>query len=279
LAGYLAERFADVLTSKDALELFKKLEQSLRSRSKAAAQCGLERKTVYNWEKNEILKLSTKKKVLSCLLEVDARQTLAYMVKRSAETAAELLNIYLTTLFEHAMKPDIDRRRLELLLEEFEVARAKHESVILDRLETQVSEMLPFLQEKTSELGISYNPRQPEIIRMDSFASALPTIVRELQVADNAGILGLSKKFGIQLPFLESLAKSLREIRYVRLSMTSLNDTSAGRVRAQGPPLPTAAGPARTTLPPTPAGPLQLLPNTQASEPELSVRQPTDATT
>jgi len=213
LSSLLADKFADILTGNDVLELFKRLEESLGSLRKAASRCGLQRKTVYDWKRTRNLELPTKRKVLRTLLETNTEETLEYMVKRSSETTAELLSTYLTTLCERAAEPEIDQAQFQFLMERFEKVRKENAGMIADKLETEVANMLSILEAGAVALKMSYEPDPPRVAKLTYLAAIMPTIISEIhkEYPYSAG-LKLSRQLNIPLEFVDAVSRSVGEL-------------------------------------------------------------------
>lgn len=237
MSNYLVRKFADILTSKDILELFRKLEVSLGSVTKAAQQCDLERKTIYDWRKTGNLKLPTKKKVLGALLEVNTEGTLDYMTKRSKETVSELLNIYLTTLYEQALETEIDRNKFQDILKKFEETREDNAGLIIDTQETEISNMLNSLVERALELKTAYDPQPPDVIKLSRLAAVLPMIInevhREIPLSD---YFGLSHKLNLPIEFVSAISRSIEDLRHIyerprpKIAATRLTQHTGGTI-------------------------------------------------
>jgi hypothetical protein len=213
LSSLLAEKFADILTGNDVLELFKRLEESLGSLRKAASRCDLQRKTIYDWERTRNLKLPTKRKVLRTLLETNTEETLEYMVKRSSETTVELLSTYLTTLCECAAEPDIDQAQFQFLMERFERVREENASIIVDKLETEVANMLSILENRAVALKTSYESHPPRVAKLAHLAMIMPTVMSEIHKEyPFSGGLRLSRQLNLPLEFVDSVSRSVGEL-------------------------------------------------------------------
>jgi len=237
LANYLVDKFADILTSRDILILFKNLERSAGSLRKAAIQCGLERKTIYDWKDKGGLKLSTKKKVLRSLLNVDPEETLAYMVERSSETATELLRTYLATIYEHAMRPGTGKDDFEVLLLRFEETRGRNASTILGKFEFEVGDMMVSLKQRAFELKITYDPQPPELTTLNRLTAVMPKLVTQLRsLSPSDDVHDIAQKFNLPSSFVGSVLRPLSPVQPLfRIS----NDTVDTDVpRAPQPPAP-----------------------------------------
>ena len=127
MLGYVAERFAEVLTKGDVVELFRMLEQRYGTVSGVCERVGIERRTFYNWRSARWVTGETKAKVLRVALEEYPVDTLEFLARKSMERARELLELLIEYLRRGiAEEEDMGKveelaRRAESIVREFSV--------------------------------------------------------------------------------------------------------------------------------------------------------------
>jgi len=124
---YVAERFAELLTKGDVVELFRMLEQRYGTVSGVCERVGIERRTFYNWRSARWVTGETKAKVLRASLEEYPVDTLEFLARKSMERVRELLELLMEYLRRGiAEEEDLGKaeelaRRAESIVREFSV--------------------------------------------------------------------------------------------------------------------------------------------------------------
>jgi len=155
LDGYIAEKYAGILTEEDVGNLFDSLVKKLaNNRSEAARRCGLTGKATYDWERTAYVKLATKKKVLEASLEEDFIETVEYLLGRSSDRSVDLLRAALSMLHADAIEAD-SRAGFEPVFQKFERIRARYQGFIKDNIRDEVEDMTHALRNRALELGVA----------------------------------------------------------------------------------------------------------------------------
>jgi len=211
MSDVIIEKHAHLLTAEDVMRLFKHLEDTLGSRVKAADICKIERKTIYDWEKTGEVKLKTKRKVLRALLEKMPEDTLDFMTKRSVESSVDTLRIYLSAIYETAVDDRTSINDFRRLSSKFEEIRTKYSGLIVDHLDVEVGDMLRFLDEKASDLGLTL-PRSPiDLASLSKLSEILPATIKALSFKPLITDFEIARDFGFTPEFVQSLSMALQE--------------------------------------------------------------------
>jgi hypothetical protein len=192
-------------------ELFRRLENLLGSRVKAAEACGLERKTIYGWEKTSDLKLRTKKKVLKVLLDQLPEDTLEFMTRRSVESSVDILRIFLNFIYESAVDEKVSIEDFLQLASKFEEVKRKYAGLIIDNLDVEVGDMTRSLAEKASELKLDLPRSAIDVIRLSKLIETLPAMIKALSYEPLIAAPEIAREFRFPLEFVQDLSKALQE--------------------------------------------------------------------
>ena len=149
----LAEHYADLLTKGDVMQLFRVLERT-GSISEACRLAGIDRKTVYNWEKVREIRRETKVKVLAAALELSPKETLEFVADRAVERAAEVASHLLALTFELAMRAK-SREEFEELYAEFHRLLDKYSRPLLKGAEYELNELQYLMKKRAARLGLT----------------------------------------------------------------------------------------------------------------------------
>jgi len=210
MSNIIVEKYANLLTVRDIIELFNGLEKTLGSRVEAAKMCRLERKTIYGWEKTGEMRLKTKKKVLTALVDNLTEDILEFITKRGFETSLDLVRIYLSYLYENAIdKVNIEEfTRLAL---KFEQARQEYSGLIADKLELEVGNMSRSLYDRASEIKISVPKAPIAIVNLQKVSPLVPALAKIMILSPEITELELANRFNLPREFVSSLSTALRE--------------------------------------------------------------------
>lgn len=212
MSSILAEKYADLLSSEDVSKLFNNLEKALGSRTEAARICRLERKTTYDWEKTDEIRLRTKRRVLRAFLDSLPEEALKFMTERSVEKSVDILRIFLSAIYEGALNEQISREEFQRLTSKFEDIKRKYAGLILDNLEVEVGDMCRSLSEKGSDLGLTLPESPSDVVRLSKLSRVIPTLIRAISVrtpltADPE----IAKDLNFPLEFVQSLSRGVQE--------------------------------------------------------------------
>ena len=212
MSEVIVERYASILSPQDVRQLFNRLEENVGSRLEAAKLCGLERKTVYDWEKTGDIKLRTKKKVLTALVENLVDETLEFMTGRSFETSVDILRIYLSALYETAVSEEISKTAFQQLVSKFEEAKKQYPGLIIGHLEPEIENMLRSLSEKAAALEIPFDTSPLDVVRLTSLSAEIPTLIKTISTATPwVPDTDIAKIFNFPKEFVQSFHKALQE--------------------------------------------------------------------
>lgn len=153
----MTENYASLVDNESVRELFEKLVKYYgNNRKKAAEECGIARKSVYDWLKlkNEI-KVPTKERVLVKSLETMPLETFDLLMRRLSESSAEILIYYLTTIYEKAFDNDDDFLKWA---QKFIEVSEKYGGVIYKKVDFEVEDLLGQLKNQSKSLNIDWSP-------------------------------------------------------------------------------------------------------------------------
>jgi len=182
MSEYLAEKYAELLTKGDAMELFKLIENRFGTIKDACEAVGIERKTFYDWKKAvKEIKVKTKKKLLKFLLEEHPIDTLEFLTDRSAQRTIELLKLTLSTIYEHAIVSD--REEFKRLSLKFANILRKYDEPLTHHIDVEISDMVMGFLRKSEELNISIEkPSVPLLLRATPDQEIFPVEDRYLGI-------------------------------------------------------------------------------------------------
>lgn len=212
MSSIIAEKYADLLTMEDVVELFKLLEKKVGNKVEAAKICGLERRTTYGWDTTSEIRLRTKKKVLTALIENLTEETLDFITERSVDTSADILRTYLSALYEKAMDEREDPINFLRLASRFEETKRKYSGVIVDRLEIEVGNMETLFPEKASELGTTFKVLPTNVLKFSELSMFIPSLIKTISstspyIPDRE----VAKFFNLPSDFIHTLSVALHE--------------------------------------------------------------------
>jgi hypothetical protein len=152
--SYLVDRYATILTKYDVQTLFERLQASYGNRRRATSKLGIQRKTVYDWDKtaNDVRTL-TKRKVLEASLEVDPDWTIAFLVKKTSEDFKEILQRQITLAYTKTMRSK-NKKGFQGNLSTFNRIREIHRGALLDSDLRAQDRMIKRINEKADLLGV-----------------------------------------------------------------------------------------------------------------------------
>jgi len=225
----IAKKYADWLRGSDIVDLFESLEKAHGSVSKAAKACGLERKTVYDWKRRasaENLKAATKRKVVAALLEQVPEETLDSIIERLLSQVRELLHVYLSTLYEHAVE-EKDPREFAQLVKHFGDALTKYGGLVAGRSEIETSTMLRELSARSDRLAEPITIPPIMVYSSEQLERLLPlalTQVRTTHAEDSEQIEQIARRLRMTPAIVRGLASNVgvREELGVDVKLTTI---------------------------------------------------------
>ena len=204
MASHLAQKYAHLLTKEDTKQLFKTLEKNYGSIQNAALKCGIQRKTVYDWQKTADVKLTTKTKILEAAITTRPDYTLRFLLERSEERASEILYVMLTRFFERATTQGLDQRTFVAIAKKFELLRKRHAGLIFGHLEEEIGDMSQLIRERCESLQVSLPPVAIETMKSAQILEILPTIVKSLpEKGTLVGHLEIAEKFNVPIELVK----------------------------------------------------------------------------
>jgi len=207
--AYLAEKYAYLLQKEDVSQLFQELEKTHGSISKACRECGIVRKTKYDWNRTISLKLDTKKKVLKALMKINSEKILEYLLVRSKENTVDLLSINLSYLYEKAMAENIEERSFIQSIKRFEKIKNEHAGLIRE-IEEEIGDMSRFIREKALQLGVTLPPEPIDTFRPSHLLEMIPTVIDTIYYRqDFRNFAELAKDLHVPKELVETLFKSI----------------------------------------------------------------------
>ena len=207
-----AEKYANMLTGLDVSKLFEHLK-NITNRSEAARICDLERRTTFYWAGNKEIKLQTKKQVLQALLEKDYLFTLKYLCEKSLDISNETVDLYLKSIYENAMNPDINVEDFRNLVNTFFESRVKYAPLISATINDVIFELSRNLEEQASVFNISIPNMPLSVMNGEEVVEKLPFVIKMLpnQISENS-FEDLEKQLKLPLDFIKFASDIRTEI-------------------------------------------------------------------
>ncbi len=178
MASYLAEKYASLVNAEMIMTLFEKLTKYLGdSRAKAADECGITRKAIYDWDNlKEEIKLSTKEKVLDQLLEQMPVETLDYLSKQMHDYSSDAIMSYLSTIYEKTFDTKTESEFLQLT-NRFEDATKRYAGLIYKKLDYEVDDMAKQLVSLAKSNSILWKPTLIHLYDSEDLKKIIPQII------------------------------------------------------------------------------------------------------
>jgi hypothetical protein len=223
------DRYAGILTKYDIQALFEHLQECYGNRRKASAKLKLQRKTVYDWEKNtNDVKMLTKRKVLEASLSLDPDWTISFLVQKTSEDFKEILRRQLSGAYKKAMT----RKKREDFKESvsmFNQIREGNRGALLDLDIRTMNHMINGINEKADKFGIAGVAQSTKTIPPEYLAERFKELV------DVLGQRKLSrteiiKAFDLPPSFIESICDSVAYIDPQRARIFAQNYEKIGLV-------------------------------------------------
>ena len=152
MSEYIAEKYSELLTKEDVIKLFKEMGE-LGTLTDICRVIGIDKKTVYNWDKVKEIRRSTKTKILSVALKHRPKETLEFLVDRGIERTTELLFYLIEYIYEKAMKSK-EPEEFEIYFKEFTRITKKYSKPIIEPIRREVNQLCDFLMYKAKRMSI-----------------------------------------------------------------------------------------------------------------------------
>jgi hypothetical protein len=212
LSSLLAEKYANILTMKEFVELYKKLEETLGNRSLAARKCGIERRTIYGWDLTKEIRVKTRERILLALLEEMTEDTLDFLTKKNLESLRDVLHTYLSSIYEQAMSEEISNQEYERLAIKLDKIKKEYEGIIDDNLESEIGGMMQYTLTHAQELGLKIKQTPREILRISQFSRIMPDLIKTISVFTPCyPIDGIASQFTLPVGFVSTLSAALQD--------------------------------------------------------------------
>lgn len=179
MSTYHIGEYAGALTKDDVIDLFEILKESY-SISEAARLCELKRKTIYDWEEVDYIKLKTKKKVLNTVINFQPEKTLEFLLKRFEENTADILYIYFTFIYEKAIVKESHKEVFKKFFDRFNEIKQEYSGLIHKRLGEEIGDLSQVFKETAINLGIPVPPLSLNEIKSTDIVEILPDVMRDL---------------------------------------------------------------------------------------------------
>jgi len=192
--------------------------RGLTNRSEAARLCELERRTTYYWEDDREVRLSTKQRVLRAILERDFTYTVRYVLERIDGVSHEILELYLGTIYEKAMDPEIQPAQFRSLVNEFRDARTKYSPLVDSMIATEVSDMFRNLRRRAAEQGVAFPPLPMSTMSIGEIRNQLPYLIRVVPRSINDDVL---REFSTNLDFSQDFVKFASNLKTIGFPLSA----------------------------------------------------------
>jgi hypothetical protein len=178
------DKYASLLNGRDVTILFNHLKE-ITSRSEAARLCDLERRTTFYWNDDREVRLFTKQKLLLAILEKDFLFTLRYLCERAFEVSSQTISLYLETLYENAMDPDLNSTEFEKLASEFRAIRIKYSPIINTTMTPTISYIFENLKKRSADLRIDFPSLPLSTMAGKDVVDILPHLIKRVPMSLN----------------------------------------------------------------------------------------------
>src|SRR5487761_572309 len=225
MSAYISQTYADLLAPSDILALVGYYEAS-QTRSGAARAFGVQRKTLYDWEKmlaeserTGYLKPASKRKVVKTLLEEKPDETLSLILERLLGAATEVLQVYLTLTYESGIKQSDPQGFLDIATK-FNQIRKQYANLIVSKLDREIADLLSQLAAHGKELHSEWTASPPTILDSKQLERIIPNLIKrakEVRTPKELEQIAIQTRLPLQL--VNSVYKEInRDLELSRLS-------------------------------------------------------------
>ena len=212
MSSVLVEKYSHMLTMRDFVNLYKKLEERIGNRTLTARKCGIERKTIYGWDTTKEIRLRTRERILSVLLEELTEETLDFLTKRSVESSADVLRTYLSSLYEKAMSEEANNQEFSRLALKLDQTSRHYEGLIDENLQPEIDSMIQYAVVHAREIGVPFAPQPREMVRLTEFSHLIPDLVRTISAsAPLFPTSEIANIFNLPVDFVDKFAAVLHD--------------------------------------------------------------------
>lgn len=178
MSQYLAKKYGGLINAEGVRELFSKLERHLGdNRTKAAEECAITRKAIYDWENlRQDIKLENKIKVLETLIEKLPVDSLEYLTKLMHDNGSEALMSYLSVIYQQACDAGTEQEFL-FSANQFENAIRNFAGLAYKKLDYEVTDMIANLVSHAKSQHFNWTPKQFHLYDSDSIKQMIPQII------------------------------------------------------------------------------------------------------
>jgi transcriptional regulator with XRE-family HTH domain len=202
--SYLADRYAEILTKYDVQTLFGSLEHFYGNLSAASDALGIQRKTVYDWEKNsEDVRISTKRKILDASLKCHLERTILFLLEKMGGDLNELLERHVSLTYRKIMQSS-QPGELSRHLDAFRDLLDKHGTTLFESDEERMNHLIDEINKRAITFNLHPIERSIKNIPSESLAekfSELLEIMRDKKLSRSEIIAS----FGLPPHFAESV--------------------------------------------------------------------------
>lgn len=202
--SYLADRYAEVLTKYDVQTLFGWLTEYYGNLSAASDALGIQRKTVYDWDKNsDDVRTITKRKILDATLKCDSERTTLFLLEKMYGDLNELLARHVSLTHRKIMQSS-DPSELSKHLAAFRDLLGKHGTILFDSDEDKMNHLIDEINKKCLVFKLSPIERSIRNIPPESLAqrfSALLEVLRDKRLSRH----DIIASFDLPRDFTESI--------------------------------------------------------------------------
>ncbi len=201
-----------MLTMRDFINLYTKLEEKIGNRTLTARKCGIERKTIYGWDTSKEIRLRTRERILSVLLEELTEETLDFLTKRSVESSADVLRTYLSSLYEKSMSEETSNQEFSRLSLKLDQISRHYEGLIDENLQPEIDTMVQHAVMHSKEIGVPFAPQPREIVRLTEFSRLMPDLVKTISAsAPYFPTSEIANIFNLPVDFVDKFASALHD--------------------------------------------------------------------
>ena len=202
--SYLADRYAEILTKYDVQTLFGWLAHHHGNLSAASDALGIQRKTVYDWDKNsEDVRTSTKRKILDASLKHELERTILFLLEKMCGDLNELLERYVSLTYRKIMQSS-EPGELSRHLDAFRDLLDKHGTTLLDSDEERMNHLIDEINKRAATFNLPPIERSIKNIPPESLAerfSEMLEVMRDKKLSRSEIITS----FGFPRDFAESI--------------------------------------------------------------------------
>lgn len=206
MSTYLAKKYANILDGPDINYLFTLLEDET-SRADAARICGIDRRTVYDWDNVNEIRLKTKVKILRAMLERDVIETLKYLLDKGIDNSLNIFTSLISYIYQKAMDININNDEFERLYNTFYDIRKKNSNLINKYKYDEIAEMEYILDFKAESLDIDVIKLSINDMNVEEIVTLLKPITENIPYGSTESDLNrISEEVKFPLEFIKNIS-------------------------------------------------------------------------